>query len=153
MPATGLPNLVALTRDDGSWTWDTCLLCESANVTHRALWIRTTNDGTWEISRAAWCADKGCQGDRERSVNLIYVGTDGLTRASTAPDLPDAPMPLADYGSAWTELRGYVRQALDDGDQIDPTDLVTYMDELRHRALAPVGAWLKTRTNGKDGES
>ena len=50
--------------------------------------------------------------------------------------------PAADYGSVWTELRGYVQRAADDGDQINPVDLLTYLVELRRRALAPVRDWM-----------
>jgi hypothetical protein len=53
----------------------------------------------------------------------------------------DGPPP-ADYASAWTELTGYVREAVNDGGQIDPEHLAAYMRELRHRALAPAREWV-----------
>jgi hypothetical protein len=57
------------------------------------------------------------------------------------------PIPYADFASPWVELRGYVQQAEDDKDQINPVDLLTYMDELKRRALAPVREWI-TKTRG-----
>lgn len=62
-----IPDLVALTADDpGGWTWDTCILCESTNITHRGLFIRpkATSD-QWEVHRVAWCPAEDCQHDRE----------------------------------------------------------------------------------------
>lgn len=54
------------------------------------------------------------------------------------------PIPAADYGydSAWTELRGYVAQAADDGGMIAPELLLDYLDELKRRALAPGRDWI-----------
>jgi hypothetical protein len=52
------------------------------------------------------------------------------------------PLPSADYQTAWTELRGYLTEAVTDGRGVDPAHLVTYMDELHRQALAPVIAWL-----------
>jgi hypothetical protein len=62
------------------------------------------------------------------------------------PDDPVATLtaPRADYQSAWTELTGYVQQARDDGDQIDPDDLLRFMAELKHRALAPIREWVQS---------
>ena len=51
--------------------------------------------------------------------------------------------PPARYGDAWTELTGYVQAAIEDGGQIDPTDLATYVRELRHKALAPAREWIR----------
>jgi hypothetical protein len=58
--------------------------------------------------------------------------------------------PSADYGSVWPELRGYVQQAASDGDMINPQDLLLYMDELRHKALAPAREWLNEHMRGGD---
>ena len=52
--------------------------------------------------------------------------------------------PRADYGAAWAELTGYVTQARNDGDQIDPAELLSYLAELKHRALSPIRDWLKS---------
>jgi hypothetical protein len=93
--STGVPNLVLLTEHDTDWNWNVCICCGSDEVTHRAFWIRTNRDGVWEINRVAWCGNDdaearsedgerwGCQGDRRRAVNVIYVAADGFTRPST----------------------------------------------------------------------
>lgn len=54
----------------------------------------------------------------------------------------DNPIPSADYGSAWTELRGYVEHAADDGGMLAPELLLDYLDELKRRALAPGRDWI-----------
>jgi hypothetical protein len=62
----------------------------------------------------------------------------------------DVPPP-ADLGSVWPELRGYVQQAADDGSQINPQDLLPYMDELKRRAMAPVRDWMNSMTEPGNG--
>lgn len=52
-------------------------------------------------------------------------------------------MPQAEYGAAWTELTGYVQDALDCGEPIDVEHMAAYMAEIRRRALAPVREWVK----------
>jgi hypothetical protein len=52
------------------------------------------------------------------------------------------PIPGADYASAWTELRGYVAEAVADGGTIDPANMLRYLDELKRRALAPGRDWI-----------
>lgn len=52
-------------------------------------------------------------------------------------------MPQPRYGDAWTELTGYVQDALNCGEPIDVEHLAAYMAELRRRALAPVREWVK----------
>lgn len=60
----------------------------------------------------------------------------------------DPDMPPAEYGDAWKELTGYVQQAADDGDQIDPDALLVYMGELKRKALAPGRAYLDRIRSG-----
>lgn len=69
---------------------------------------------------------------------LAIHGHNGATRVIWK----EIDTPKADYGSVWPELVGYVQQALDDGDQIDPAHLAEYMRELRHKALAPAREWI-----------
>jgi hypothetical protein len=59
--------------------------------------------------------------------------------------------PDVDWPSAWTELTGYVQQAREDGEQIDPADLLAYMAELRRSTLAPVRAWMAAVAHGRPG--
>lgn len=40
--------------------------------------------------------------------------------------------------AAWTELRGYVSGAVEDGGTINPTDMAAYMDELKQKWLQPI---------------
>jgi hypothetical protein len=40
------------------------------------------------------------------------------------------------YWDAWTELRGYVSEAVTDGGQFRAADVLSYMDELRRRIRA-----------------
>ena len=61
----------------------------------------------------------------------------------------DIPPP-ADFGSVWPELRGYVQEAVDDGGQINPVDLLAYLDELKRKAMAPVRDWMKSVTGDGD---
>lgn len=51
--------------------------------------------------------------------------------------------PRANWGKAWTELTGYVIQARDDGEPLDPEVLLAYMQELKTRALEPISQWLQ----------
>ncbi|MFB7866974.1 hypothetical protein [Streptomyces sp. NPDC056069] len=51
-------------------------------------------------------------------------------------------IPQAEYGSVWPELVGWVQQAQEDGEEIDPAQLLEYMRELKQRALAPVREWM-----------
>ncbi len=60
-------------------------------------------------------------------------------------------VPRADYGSVWTELTGYVQEAVDDGGQIDPADLLAYLRELRRKAQAPTREWIRSITGQTDG--
>ena len=52
-------------------------------------------------------------------------------------------MPQDDYGAAWTELTGYVQEAVDDGGTIKPDLLLAYLTELKRTALKPVAEWMK----------
>ncbi|MFB6805427.1 hypothetical protein [Streptomyces sp. NPDC056387] len=58
----------------------------------------------------------------------------------------DYDLPTTDYASAWTELTGYVQEAVDDGGTITPADLLAYMTELRGQALAPAREWMRRMT-------
>lgn len=61
--------------------------------------------------------------------------------------------PPARYSDAWTELTGYVQEAVNDGGQIDPEHLAAYMRELRHKALAPAREWIARITGEQDPEA
>jgi hypothetical protein len=67
-------------------------------------------------------------------------GHEGATRVVWEP----RSIPRAKYGEVWPELVGWVQAAQEDGEQIDPEQLLTYLRELRHRALAPVTGWMKS---------
>jgi hypothetical protein len=71
------------------------------------------------------------------SVTAVH-GHGGATRAVWQP----SAIPQPTYGDSWTELTGWVTAAHEDGDQIDPAQLLAYMRELRHRALAPTRDWM-----------
>lgn len=58
-------------------------------------------------------------------------------------DLPEGAHPTADWSSSWAELTGYVGQAADDDTTLNPADLLAYLAELKHRALAPVAEWMR----------
>ena len=45
----------------------------------------------------------------------------------------DAP---STFSQAWAQLTGYVTEARDDGDGLDPAQLLSYMTELRGEVLA-----------------
>lgn len=51
--------------------------------------------------------------------------------------------PVADWSGSWAELTGYVQQAHDVGETVDPATLLSYLGELKSRALAPVRDWMK----------
>ncbi|MFD7410136.1 hypothetical protein [Kitasatospora purpeofusca] len=57
-------------------------------------------------------------------------------------------VPQPDYDRAWARLTGYVQQAVEDGDTIDPAALTAYMRQLRHDALTAVNEWLKRTADG-----
>lgn len=69
---------------------------------------------------------------------LAVHGHGGATRVVWHP----VAIPQARYGEVWPELVGYVQDAIDHGEQIDPVHLAAYMRELRHKALAPVRGWV-----------
>lgn len=79
---------------------------------------------------------------------LAVHGHGGATRV--AWQTIDGP-PAADYASAWTELVGYVQEAVNDGGQIDPEHLAGYMRELRRNALAPAREWIDRIVQQRDG--
>ncbi len=58
---------------------------------------------------------------------------------------------LARLGEAWTELRGYVGEAVRDGKPVDAVHLASYMDELRRRSHAPIREALKAFHAPEDG--
>ena len=60
----------------------------------------------------------------------------------------DAKIPQPRYSDAWTELVGYVQEAVDDGGQIEPATLAAYLRELRHNAMAPTREWIRQITDG-----
>jgi len=51
-------------------------------------------------------------------------------------------IPQAAYGDVWPELVGWVTAAHEDGEQINPEQLLEYMQELKQRALSPVRQWM-----------
>lgn len=61
-------------------------------------------------------------------------------------------VPQPAYGEVWTELTGYVDQAVADGGTIDPQQMRGYLRELRRRALAPVNEWIKRTAAGPGNE-
>ncbi len=81
------------------------------------------------------------------SVTAVH-GHGGATRVVWQPNA----IPQAVYGDVWPELTGWVQAAEEDGEQIDPTELLAYMRELKRRALAPVREWVNGIT-GQGGPS
>ncbi|MFI6296800.1 hypothetical protein ACIBEJ_34785 [Nonomuraea sp. NPDC050790] len=85
-------------------------------------------------------------------------GHDGIRKVhghngATRVEWLDIPMPPApDYSSAWTELRGYVEEAVRDGKGIDAADMLAYLDELKRRAFAPGRDWI-AKIIGPTGET
>ena len=63
----------------------------------------------------------------------------------------EANIPKPRYGEVWTELVGYVQEAVNDGGQIAPAHLAAYMRALRHRAMAPTREWIRSITDPDDG--
>jgi hypothetical protein len=74
---------------------------------------------------------------------LAVHGHGGATRIVWEPN----GIPQAAYSDVWPELTGWVQAAQEDGEQIDPAELLAYMRELRHRALAPIREWMNGITN------
>ncbi len=54
---------------------------------------------------------------------------------------PADPMPYVSLAPAWAMLAGYVDQAREDGEQIDPAELLTVMREFKADAYKPVHEW------------
>jgi hypothetical protein len=65
-------------------------------------------------------------------------GHGGATRVVWEP----SAIPQPAYGDVWGELTGWVQAAHEDGERIDPADLLEYLRELRRRALAPTREWM-----------
>lgn len=72
--------------------------------------------------------------------------------ATSSPQILASAQARANYGDVWTELTGYVQEAVEDGGVIDPAHMLGYMRELKQRALAPVREWMNSvgreRTDG-----
>lgn len=82
--------------------------------------------------------------DRIADATAVH-GHGGATQIVwTDIDLPPAP----DYASAWTELTGYVQEAVNDGGAITSADLLAYMAELRKNATAPGREWIRRVAEG-----
>jgi hypothetical protein len=84
--------------------------------------------------------------DTKVNSTVLYSSIDDLKAihghgGKTAVMWLDAP-PSADFGAVWPELRGYVQEAVHDRGQINPQDLLAYLDELKHKAMAPVRDWM-----------
>lgn len=56
------------------------------------------------------------------------------------------------YSSVWAELVGYVQQARDDREQIDPGQLLDYLTELKKRATRPVRDWMRSVGGGPEAD-
>lgn len=69
---------------------------------------------------------------------LAVHGHGGATRIVWLP----TAIPQAEYSSVWPELVGWVQAAQEDGEQIDPEQLLTYLRELKRRALEPTRRWM-----------
>lgn len=54
---------------------------------------------------------------------------------------PADPMPYVSLAPAWAMLAGYVDQAREDGEQIDPAELLAVMREFKADAYKPVHEW------------
>lgn len=54
---------------------------------------------------------------------------------------PSDPMPYVSLAPAWATLAGYVDQAREDNEQIDPAELLTVMRELKAHVYKPVREW------------
>jgi len=70
-------------------------------------------------------------------------GHGGKTRVVFLDLGPGAGPPAGDWSGSWAELTGYVQQAADDARDIEPSLLLSYMGELRMRAVAPVTNWVR----------
>lgn len=66
-------------------------------------------------------------------------GHDGATRFV----YDDLGVPQSDYPSVWAELTGWVQAAEEDGEMIDPADLLAYLRELKGRAQEPIRDWMR----------
>lgn len=51
--------------------------------------------------------------------------------------------PTVSLWDAWTELRGYVEAAAEDGGPFVAAELLAYMDELKRVAIQPSRDWMK----------
>jgi hypothetical protein len=71
---------------------------------------------------------------------------DGYTQAGIDRERVADSAPRADWSGSWAELTGYVRQAAEDGTPIDAAAMAAYLDELKHRAMAPVREWMDALT-------
>lgn len=80
--------------------------------------------------------------------NCRVTGIPYLARSLKMTPKPD-PIPRADWSSAWATLRGYVQEAVADGKPLIAADVATYMDELRSKALRPVGEWIAAAIDRK----
>ena len=107
-----------------------------------AAYGRTTNNLNYQgLPMPAWDA----LGDtiREAWENAAKA----IQGATVSPPILAAAESRAAYSGVWAELTGYVEQAAEDHDRIDPNDLLPYMRELQRKALAPVREWMASLGN------
>ncbi len=50
--------------------------------------------------------------------------------------------PSADYASAWTQLRGYLVEAVQDDAPFAATEVLRYVDELHREVMRPIREWM-----------
>jgi len=60
----------------------------------------------------------------------------------------EPPWPSADYATQWQVLIGYAQQTRDDGEKIEPAELLELLVELRREALRPVKEWMDGVVDG-----
>lgn len=90
-----------------------------------------TWDDLGDQIQAAWVAAAGC-----------------IEKVLTNPGTVAAEQARANYGEVWTELTGYVQEAVDDGGTIDPAHMRDYMQELKTRAMEPIRSWMRDLSTG-----
>lgn len=83
------------------------------------------------------------------AIQAAWVAAAGrVEKILVNPGTVAAEQARANYGEVWTELTGYVQEAVDDGGTIDPAHMRDYMQELKTRAMEPIRSWMRNLSTG-----
>jgi hypothetical protein len=89
--------------------------------------------------------------DLGEPIQAAWINAAEMIRKVSRNPMTDAvDQSQVEYSRAWAELVGYVQQARDDHDRIEPGPLLDYLSELKTRATGPVRDWMRSVGGGPE---